>query len=119
MPQEQRRENYFVPFPGLQSGEIPASQISSINLMWQWNILPNIYLTPAINMAVYGQKSPTDFYNGIRNSSSNDERLVGAEWLHSLSASLGYMSVLGPIRLETSLLNFEDFRAYFSLGFIF
>ncbi len=120
---EQRRDNYFIPFAGLQVGEIPASQVSSVNLMWQWSFLPNTYFTPAINVAIYGQKSHSDFYEGLRRldqfGESNNPKLVNAEWLQSLSASLGYMSVLGPIQLEASILNFEDFRIYFSLGFFF
>lgn len=120
---EQRRENYFIPFPGLRAGQIPASQISTFNIAWQYNLLPNTYFIPAFNVAAFGQGSAREFYQNFNTmekwKTSSEQSLIDASWLQSISANLAYMSFLGPIQLEASLVNFKDLRLYFSLGFFF
>lgn len=120
---EQRRDNYFIPFAGIGAGQIPASQISTLSVSWQWNIFPNTYVTPGVNVAAFGQGSAQEFYRNLsaleKWKSRSEPGFLSASWLQSISANLAYMSFLGPIQLEASFVNFEDFRAYFSLGFFF
>ncbi len=120
---EQRRDNHFIPFAGLRAGQIPASQVGTVNIAWQWNIFPNTYVIPSLNVAAFGQGSPEEYYSSLGSldewQTNERQSFVDSAWLQSISTSLAYMSFLGPIQLEASLINFEDFRAYFSLGFFF
>lgn len=74
----------FIPFTGLKFIE-QAGLYSSLQVAWQYQIMPKFYLTPKIDLGVITADWET--------MTSNPELLVG------YGLTLGYDSFVGPVEL--------------------
>ncbi|WP_445736737.1 patatin-like phospholipase family protein [Mariniflexile sp.] len=111
-----RSDSYI--FPGLNEGELTASQFMKLNLAVQINYKKNLYLTPHIDMASVGFKGFDDYIKKAFNPTGKWEDSNVPGFLMSTGATLSYNSILGPVDFDLSWVNGTNkIRFFIGVGF--
>lgn len=105
-------------FPGLQQGEIFATQFSKFNAALQYNFKSKLYLTPHADAAIVGFGSLENYFSNAIPAKGYWQDYNDVSFLFSSGITLGYNSVLGPVTFDVSWVNDVDkVRLFFSVGF--
>jgi NTE family protein len=102
----------YIPFSGLNFGEIMAQNVAIIRAGIDFEIFSNIFLSLNANMGI-DSDSADKILDYIKDSSLKS-------YMKGLSGGLKFNSVIGPIQLMVADNDFDNnLRWYFSLGYPF
>lgn len=96
----------MIPFTGFQIKELSAQNLASLSLSFQWNVWKKLYFTPSVNYA-----SVMDNANPFHLDNFNNIWGIGIDF--------DYITLLGPIKVSTSVNSLGIPHAFFSLGYQF
>ena len=105
-------------FPGLQQGEIYATQFTKINAGLQYNFKSKLYLIPHADAAIVGFGNLENYFSNAIPAKGNWQDYKDVSFLFSSGVTLGYNSILGPVTFDVSWVNdVNKVRLFFSVGF--
>jgi NTE family protein len=111
-----RSDSYV--FPGLNEGELTASQFVKAGFGLQHNFRTNLFITPHIDVATVGFKDFKDFTENVLTPRGEWTDADDPSFLFSAGAQLSYNSILGPVNLDLSWVNRTDkIRFFIGVGF--
>ncbi len=119
---EQRARSQYITFSGLREGELFSTQTALSSFDVQWEIRPNLFISPNVSAGITGILPLTDFLSELYNINSdwNSTNLSEVHYLYSYGLKIGMMSPTGPIQLGIAKVNkINKLRVYFSLGMHF
>lgn len=108
-----------VTFTGLQENELNVSQFIKVNLSLQANLTSKVYLIPHIDLATVGFKSFNDFKSNFYAPKGKWQDYDATSILFSSGATISYNTFLGPIIFDTSWVNNNKLKLFFSIGLLF
>lgn len=107
-------------FPGLNRGELIATQFVRLHFGLQYKFKSKFYLTPHADVATVGFRDFKDYAKNVLNTRGRWQDASISSLLFSSGLSLGYDSILGPVNLDVSWVNdVNKLRLYFGVGFQF
>jgi NTE family protein len=106
-------------FAGLQENQLNASQFLKINTGLQTNITSKIYLIPHLDLAIVGFKDFKEFRKNFYAPKGKWENENTSSLLLSGGATISYNTFLGPIIFDTSWVNNNKIKMFFSIGLLF
>ncbi|OAZ05217.1 patatin-like phospholipase family protein [Flavobacterium succinicans] len=108
-----------VTFAGLQENELNVSQFIKANLSLQTNLTSKVYLIPHLDLASVGFKSFNDFKRNFYAPKGKWQDQDATSLLLSGGATVSYNTFLGPIIFDTSWVNNNKLKLFFSIGLLF
>ena len=110
------RENSYV-FPGLKENELGVNQFIKLDVGFQFNPKPSLYLTPHLNYASVGFQGFETYINSVFSSKGSWTDQYSTSSLFAIGATAAYDSYLGPINFDVSWVNdINKVRLFFSVG---
>ena len=106
-------------FAGLQENELNVSQFIKVNLSLQTNLASKIYLIPHIDVAAVGFQDFNDFKRNFYAPKGKWQDQDATSILLSSGATISYNTFLGPIIFDTSWVNNNKLKLFFSIGLLF
>jgi NTE family protein len=103
-------------FPGLQEGELNASQLVGLQLGVQFNLFENLYFTPHYNLASVGFGDFEAFKEDLFNPKGNWKDTLDTSDIQSFGLTGSYDSILGPITLDVTWTNHLVAEFYLGIG---
>lgn len=106
--------------PGLKEGEVFASQFIKMNFGLQYALQPKLFLTPHLDVVVFGTESFSDYIKSIGKATSNWSETSSTGFIISSGVTASYNSLLGPINMDVSFVNgVNKFRFFIGIGYSF
>ena len=106
--------------PGLKEGEAYASQITKLNIGLQYELQKKLFLTPHLDVAVFGTQSFSDYLDNFGKSTSNWSETITNGFILSSGLTASYNSILGPIHIDASFVNgLDKVRFFVGVGYNF
>lgn len=113
-----RSESFM--FQGLNENELTVTQFMMLNLGLQYNIKSKLFVIPHVDIATVGFKDFNEYFNNAFTAKGQWEDFGATSFLFSSGLTLGYKSILGPIKFDLSYVNGVDkIRASIGIGFQF
>ena len=111
------RSDSFI-FPGLNEGELTASQFVKANLGLQYSFQKNLFLIPHVDVATVGFQDFNEYLNNVISANGSWEDSLETSLLVSTGLTLAYKSILGPVNLDLSWVNGTNkLRVFIGVGF--
>ena len=108
-----------ITFAGLQENELNVSQFIKVNLSLQTNLASKIYLIPHVDVAAVGFQDFNDFKRNFYAPKGKWQDQDATSILLSSGATISYNTFLGPIIFDTSWVNNNKIKLFFSIGLLF
>ena len=106
-------------FAGLQENELNVSQFIKVNLSLQTNLTSKIYFIPHIDVAAVGFQDFNDFKRNFYAPKGKWQDQDATSMLLPSGATISYNTFLGPIIFDTSWVNNNKLKLFFSIGLLF
>ncbi|WP_236640953.1 patatin-like phospholipase family protein [Flagellimonas alvinocaridis] len=111
------RQDSFM-FPGLNEGELTASQFIKLNLGLQYKLKANLYILPHVDAATVGFNDFKDYFKDAFTANGQWQDSNTTSFLFSSGVTLGYNSILGPVNFDVSWVNdINKVRIFIGVGF--
>lgn len=106
-------------FAGLQENQLNISQFLKVNASLQTNLTSKVFLIPHIDIAAVGFNEFHEFKKNFYAPKGKWQDEKSSSMLLSSGATISYNTFLGPIVFDTSWVNNNKLRLFFSVGLLF